>query len=87
MEAEIKKVKISTPLTELLKNSEYHLKIATMLKLLGEVSAISDSLNLQDDSPTILFGPHVDESADEDVPPFYVSLNIHDAIIHNPMLD
>ena len=58
-----------------------------MLKHLGEISVISDSMNLQDDSPTILFGPHVDESTDEYVPPFYVILNIHDAILHNSMLD
>ena len=52
-----------------------------------EVYAISDSPNTQDGSPTILFGPHVDESIDKDVPPFYVSLNIHDVILHNSMLD
>ena len=58
-----------------------------MLKLLEEIFEILDSLNLQDDSPTILFGPHVDESINEDVPPFYIILNIHDAILHNSMLD
>ena len=58
-----------------------------MLKPLGEVSEISDSLNLQDDNPTIMFGPHVDGPSDEDVPPFYVSLNIHNAILHNAMID
>ena len=58
-----------------------------MLKHLGEISAISDSLNLQDDNPTILFGPHVDDSSDEYVPLFYISQNIHDAILHNAMLD
>ena len=87
MEAEIAKIKIFVPLTELLKNYEYHSKIATVLKPPGESSVISDSLNLQDDSPTILYGPHVDDSTDEYVPPFYVSLNIHDAILHNAMLD
>ena len=53
----------------------------------GEISTISDSLNMQDDRPTILFGPHVDDFADEDVPPFYVNLNIHKAILHNDILD
>ena len=59
----------------------------TGLKPLGEISEISYSLNIQYDSPTILFGPHVDESIDEDFPPFYISLNIHDVLLHNSMLD
>ena len=58
-----------------------------MLKPLEEFSEISDSMNLQDDSPTILFGPHVEDYVDEEVPPSYVSLNIHNAILHNAMLD
>ena len=58
-----------------------------MLKPPGKISAISDSLNLQDDSLAILFGPRVDEYANEYVPPFYVSINIHDAILYNSMLD
>ena len=88
LEAKIAKIKISVPFIELLKNSKYHSKIATVLKPPGIIFSISDSLNLQDDRPcTILFGPHVDESSDEEVPPFYVILNIHNATLHNAMLD
>ena len=51
----------------------------------------SDILNLQDDYPTILFGPRVEDKdqdkEDGDVPPFYISLNIHEMIMHNAMLD
>jgi hypothetical protein len=48
----------------------------------------SDTLNIQDDHPTILFGPRVEENSDaEEVPPFYVSLKIHDMTLHNAMLD
>jgi hypothetical protein len=44
-------------------------------------------LNVQDDHPAILFGPRVEESGDvDDVPPFYVSLKIHDMNLHNSML-
>ena len=57
------------------------------MKPLGEISTISYSLNLQDDRPTILFGPHVDDISHKDVPPFYVSLSIHNSILHNTMLD
>ena len=50
-----------------------------------------DILNLQDDYPMILFGPRVEnkghDKEDGDVPPFYISLNIHEMILHNVMLD
>ena len=65
MEAETVKIKIYVPLTKLLKNSEYHSKIATILQASGEISTISDSLNLEDDRLTILFGLHVDEPSNE----------------------
>lgn len=45
-----------------------------------------DSLNLDDDVPEFAFGPHA-TGINDDVPPFYVSLNIHDMILHNTMLD
>ena len=47
-------------------------------------------LNLQDYYPTVLFGPRVEErdfEGDGDVPPFYISLNINEMILHNVMLD
>ena len=50
----------------------------------------SDILNLQDDYPTVLFGPRVEEKyleGDGDVPPFYINLNIHEMTLHNAMLD
>ena len=46
----------------------------------------SDILNLQDDYPTVLFGPRVDKrnlDDDGDVPPFYISLNIHEMTLHD----
>ena len=48
----------------------------------------TDTLNLTDDKPKLLFGPKVEGKYQEGfVPPFYVSLNIHDKIPHNVMLD
>jgi hypothetical protein len=36
----------------------------------------------------LLFGPAIDGNVDDsDVPPFYLSLKIHDFILHNAMLD
>ena len=36
-----------------------------------------DFVNLQDDKPTVILGPMIEE-LDESYPPFYISLNIHD---------
>ena len=47
-----------------------------------------DSVNLNDDQPKLIFGPEVDGKCQEGgVPPFYISLTIHDQILHNAMLD
>ena len=42
------------------------------------VSEISDSINLEDDSPTILFGPRMEPNDEDEIPPFYVTLKICD---------
>lgn len=48
----------------------------------------TDTVNLNDDQPELLFGLEVDGKPQEGgVPPFYVSLNIHDKILNNSMLD
>ena len=45
-----------------------------------------DFVNLQDDKPTVTLHPMVEE-LDESFPTFYISLNIHDKILHNCFLD
>ena len=55
-ENEIFKIKIPLPFNEILKNYEYR---AQLLKMLKEEDA-SASINLQDDRPTIMFGPRVE---------------------------
>ena len=48
----------------------------------------SDTLNLHDDKPKIMFGPWAQATLKyEDVPPFYISLTIHDMFLHNAMFD
>jgi hypothetical protein len=82
--SEMAKIKIYVPFNELIKNSEYRNQIIKMLKM----EETSNTFNIQDDHPAILFGPRVEESSDADqVPPFYVSLKIHDMTLHNGMLD
>jgi hypothetical protein len=78
------KIKIFVPFNELIRKGEYQEKIIKMMKMGGT----PDTLNIQDDHPAILFGPRVEETNDtEDVPPFYVSLKVHDMTLHNTMLD
>jgi len=53
-----------------------------------KVDQMSDMVNVIDDHPEILFGPVVDcNLEDREVPPFYLSLKLHDLILHNAMLD
>jgi len=73
------KIKILIPFNELIKNREYRSQIINMLKM-GQTY---DTLNIQDDHPTILFVPRVDESGEtEEAPPFYVILKIHEMTLH-----
>jgi len=45
-----------------------------------------DSLNLQEERPMVVFGLHVEE-LDPSIVPFYMTLVIHDLLLHNFMLD
>lgn len=84
IENDLAKLKISIPLPELINKNVYRYKVLKVLNI-GE---ITNSVNLNDDQPELLFGPEVDGKPQEGVfPPFYVSLNIHDKILHNARLD
>jgi hypothetical protein len=97
LEAELAKIKIPVPLTELISRGGYRSQVLKALAIepdigtkaltIGSVTH-SDTVNLADDRPELLFGPEVDGRDDTgDVAPFYISLNIHDLILHNAMLD
>jgi hypothetical protein len=61
--------------------------IGTKVLTIGSTNH-SDTVNLTDDQPELMFGPEVDGRDDTgDVTPFYISLNIHNLILHNAMLD
>ena len=84
IENEIAKLKICIPLTELVNKSMYRSQV---LKVLN-VGENTDTVNLNDDQPELLFWQKVDGKTQEGgVPPFYVSLNIHDKITQKAMLD
>ena len=55
--------------------------------LLHPTIASLDSINMEDDNPTIYFGPHTIETDDGIIPPFYTYLNVDDKLLHNCLLD
>jgi ribonuclease HI len=73
------------PLTELIKHGEFKKRFSDLLK--SEASCPStDFINLQDEKPAVVLGPMV-EDRDDSSPPFYTSLNIHDKVLHNCLMD
>jgi hypothetical protein len=86
LEHEISKIKIPIPLTKLVKTNSYRSYIFKWLQPSFVIDPVTDVINLQDEKPTIVLGPIVEER-DDSTPPFYVSLNVHDKIIHNILLD
>jgi hypothetical protein len=70
---------------ELARNPSYNKKIEKVIQVKGSMSPL-DSVNTQYYSPTIIFGPHIDDK-EENVEPLYVNLNIHDKMLQYFMLD
>jgi hypothetical protein len=85
LENEINKIKIPIPLVELAKNPVYRKQLTKMINL-SDLESQSDVINLEDDKPNITFGPHF-EGVRDIVAPFYITLNVHDHLLHNCMLD
>jgi hypothetical protein len=85
LESEINKIKILVPLVELEKNPMYRKQIAKMINF-SDAESHADTINLEDDNPTIIFGPHIENTKDL-VAPFYITLTVHDHLLHNCMLD
>jgi ribonuclease HI len=84
-EHEIQRIRIPVPLTELIKHGEFKKCFSELLQ--SEASCLpSDSINLQDEKPAVVLGPMV-EDRDDSSPPFYTSLNIHDKVLHNCLMD
>jgi hypothetical protein len=68
-------------LTDLVKTNTYRNQILKWLQPSPVIDPVSDVINVQYEKPTIVLGPIVEEK-DDSTPPFYVSLNIDDKIIH-----
>lgn len=53
-----------------------------------KVDQILDTINVADDELAILFGPALEGILeDSEIPVFYLSLKLHEFILHNAMLD
>jgi hypothetical protein len=97
LEGELAKVKILFPLSELMSKDSYRLQVIKALSIEPDIGTKaltvgstnhSDTVNLTDNQPELLFGPEIDGQTDIGVvAPFYIILNIHDLILHNAMLD
>jgi len=84
VENEIAKSKISIPLTKLMKNNNYKSQGSKILSL----DPSSDMVNVEDDSLELIFGPALEgQFQDSDVAPFYISLRVHEFVLHNSMFD
>ena len=69
---------------ELLKNPAYK---ESFQKLLQPTIPTPDVVNLEEERPEIYLGSLVQNKNDDNPPPFYLSLNIHDKLLHNYLLD
>ena len=84
LENGISKINIVVPFREIIRVTNYKNKIVRMIYAKDGSSNI---LNLHEDHPIVLLGPRAEDEQNEEVPPFYVSLNIHDMTLHNAILD
>ena len=71
-------MKIQVPLLELMKTLGSKKEIAEFINL-SQSDEVGDIVNLQEEKPVVTFGPHVEE-VDSSVPPFYISLLLHDFV-------
>jgi len=84
LENEITKLKVSIPVTELMKNRIYKGQVSKILN----IDPLSDMVNVEDDQPELIFGLALEgQSEDSDVAPFYISLRLLDYVLHNAMFD
>ena len=61
-------------------------KYSILKSLQPKIHIDTDFFNLQDDKPIVTLGPMIKELNDS-FPHFYISLNIHDKVLHNYLLD
>ena len=85
LQKNLSKVKISIHFNELLINREYRDNITGMVRNRREFQP--DILEVNEDAPTTDFGCKMENGDEAEVPPFQLSLNVHDMVVENVMLD
>ena len=81
---EIAKLKVSIPLTELIKKNSYKHQVSKIF----HIDPLSDMVNVEYDHPELIFSHTLEgQSEDSEVPPFYISLRLHEYVLHNAMFD
>jgi hypothetical protein len=84
-EHEVQKIRIPVPLSDLVKHEDFRRSLSKLLMLEPTIHPIV-SVNLQDENLVVMLGPLV-EDIDDSSHPFYTSLNIHDKVLHNFLMD
>jgi hypothetical protein len=85
LEYEIRKFNIPVRLSELLKNEPFKKSIMKVLQ--PPTSVVNyDVISLQDENSAIIVVPHIEYVSDAS-PPFYISLNFHENILHNFLME
>lgn len=83
LQKELEKVKYHFPLTELLKKPTYKAKVSQCMHP-STPTPSHDSLNIQEERSMVIFWPDVEE-LDSSTALFYVTLVMHDHLLHNCM--
>ena len=89
LENELWKINLPMPFTELIKNPSYTNLVLKMIGLANS-QVPSDTVNLQEENPKIFIGSALAEKTENYAsasPPFYITLTIHEQMIHNFFLD
>jgi hypothetical protein len=84
LENELNKIKVPVPLVELARNPIYKKQISKVINF-PDADYQADVIDLQDEKPTIMFEPHIENDRDL-VAPFYITLTMHNHLLHNYML-
>lgn len=81
----MERVNIPIPLAKLSKNLGYKNQVSKWIQS-SSVDAEGDVISLQDQKPSVVFGPSSD-IIDEIVPPLYVTMKSHYYLLYNCMMD
>jgi hypothetical protein len=82
---EIQKIMIPVPLSDLIKHEDFKRCLSKVWQPKPS-SNPTYSVNLQDEKLVVILGSLV-EDRDDSSPPFYTSLNIHNKVLHNFLMD